>query len=284
MAELAFELAVRVTEKLGSLAYDEICLAWGVKSDLRKLADTMSTIEGVLLDAEEKQANNKQLRSWLRQVKNVFLDAEDVLDEFDCEALQKQVVEKFHGTCGKVRLFFSPSNPIAFRFRVAHEIKELSERLEELKANKSIFDSLTSHSKGYYDDHHSNLKHVIKARETHSFVRTSDVVGRGFEKEGIVHRLIEQVDDHVSVIPVVGMGGLGKTTLAKLVYNDTRVIRNFELMIWQYVSVDFDVARLTKEILGSVLGTNISGELSINQLQEKLRDALKDKKFLLVLD
>ncbi|CAN6576059.1 unnamed protein product [Malus baccata var. baccata] len=284
VAERAFDLAFRLTEKLGSLAYDGICLAWGVKSDLRKLEGTMSTIKGVLLDAEQKQANNKELRSWLRQVKNVFLDAEDVLDEFDCEALRKQVVEKFHGTGRKVRRFFSRSNPVAFRFRVAHEIKELRERLEELKANKSIFDSLTSHSKGYYDDHDSNLKHVIKARETHSFVRASEVVGRGFEKEGIVDRLIEQVDDHVSVIPVVGMGGLGKTTLAKLVYNDTRVIRNFELMIWQYVSVDFDVARLTKEILGSVPGTNISGDLSMNQLQEKLRDALKDKKFLLVLD
>ncbi|KAM1222373.1 hypothetical protein ACFX2J_009918 [Malus domestica] len=284
MAELAFDLAVRLTEKLGSLAYDEICLAWAAKSDLRKLEHTMSTIKHVLLDAEQKQANNKELRSWLIQVKNVFLDAEDVLDEFDCEALRKQVVEKFHGTGRKVRRFFSRSNPFAFRFRVAHEIKELRERLEELKANKSIFDSLTSHSKGYYDDHDSNLKHMIKARETHSFVRASDVVGRRFEKEAIVGRLIEQGDDHVSVIPVVGMGGLGKTTLAKLVYNDTRVIRNFELMIWQYVSVDFDVARLTKEILGYVLGTNISGELSMNQLQEKLRDALKDKKFLLVLD
>ena len=284
MAELAFELAVRLTERLGSLAYDEICLAWGLKSDLRKLEDTMSTIKGVLLDAEEKQANNKELRSWLRQVKNVFLDAEDVLDEFDCEALRKQVVEKFHGTGSKVRRFFSRSNPIAFRFRVAHEIKELRERLEELKANKSIFDSLTSHSKGYHYDHDSNLKHVIKTRETHSFVRASEVVGREFEKEAIVDRLIEQGDDHVSVIPVVGMGGLGKTTLAQLVYNDTRVIKNFELRIWQYVSLDFDVARLTKEILGSVLGTSISGELSMNQLQEKLRDALKDKKFLLVLD
>ncbi|KAM1525556.1 hypothetical protein ACFX10_010009 [Malus domestica] len=284
MAELAFDLAVRLTEKLGSLAYDEICLAWAAKSDLRKLEHTMSTIKHVLLDAEQKQANNKELRSWLRQVKNVFLDAEDVLDEFDCEALRKQVVEKFHGTGRKVRRFFSRSNPVAFRFRVAHEIKELRERLEELKANKSIFDSLTSHSKGYYDDHDSNLKHMIKARETHSFVRASDVVGREFEKEELVDRLIEQGDDNFSVIPVVGMAGLGKTTLAKLVYNDTRVIKNFELMIWQYVSVDFDIARLTKEILSSVLGTNISGELSMNQLQEKLRDALKDKKFLLVLD
>ncbi|KAM1749159.1 hypothetical protein ACFX12_010065 [Malus domestica] len=284
MAERAFDLAVRLTEKLGSLAYDEICLAWAVQSDLRKLEGTMSTIKGVLLDAEEKQANNKELRSWLRQVKNVFLDAEDVLDDFECEALRKQVVKKFHGTCRKVRRFFSRSNPVAFRLRVAHEIKELWERLEELKANKSIFDSLTSHSKGYYDDHDSNLKHVIKARETHSFVRASEVVGREFEKEELVDRLIEQGDDPFSVIPVVGMGGIGKTTLAKLVYNDTRVIKNFELMIWQYVSVDFNIARLTNGILSSVLGTNISGELSMNQLQEKLRDTLKDKKFLLVLD
>ncbi|KAM2984075.1 hypothetical protein FF2_009928 [Malus domestica] len=284
MAERAFDLAVRLTEKLGSLAYDEICLAWAVQSDLRKLERTMSTIKDVLLDAEEKQTNNKQLRSWLRQVKNVFLDAEDVLDEFECEALRRQVVKKFHGTCRKVRRFFSRSNPVAFRLRVAHEIKELWERLEELKANKSIFDSLTSHSKGYYDDHDSNLKHVIKARETHSFVRASEVVGREFEKEELVDRLIDQGDDPFSVIPVVGMGGIGKTTLAKLVYNDKRVVENFELRIWQYVSVDFDIARLTKEILSSVLDTKISGELSMNQLQEKLRDALKDKKFLLVLD
>ncbi|KAI5318432.1 hypothetical protein L3X38_038140 [Prunus dulcis] len=80
MADVAFELASKLIEKLSSIAYDEICLVWGVKADLQKLGRTMSAIKAVLLDAEEKQAHNKELRSWLRQLKDVFLDAEDLLD------------------------------------------------------------------------------------------------------------------------------------------------------------------------------------------------------------
>ncbi|KAK9921776.1 hypothetical protein M0R45_030273 [Rubus argutus] len=93
MAELVLDLASKLTEKLGSLAYEEICLAWGVKTDLTKLAGTMSTIESALKHAEEKQAHNTKLRNWLQQLKEVFRDAEDVLDEFECEALKRQVVK-----------------------------------------------------------------------------------------------------------------------------------------------------------------------------------------------
>ncbi|KAK9921870.1 hypothetical protein M0R45_030365 [Rubus argutus] len=72
MAEFVFDLAIKLTEKLGSRAYDEISSAWGVKSDLRKLEATMSAIKGVLLDAEEKQAHNQEVRSWLLQLKHLF--------------------------------------------------------------------------------------------------------------------------------------------------------------------------------------------------------------------
>ncbi|KAI5318431.1 hypothetical protein L3X38_038139 [Prunus dulcis] len=125
---------------------------------------------------------------------------------------------------------------------------------------------------------------------THSFVRPSEVIGRDSEKKEIDDLLLQQGDNqsgnnkNVFVIPIVGIGGLGKTTLAKLLYNDERVVRNFELRTWVYVSVEFDIIRLTKEILCSALDTEISDKLSIDQLQGKLRDALKDKKFLLVLD
>ncbi|KAB2604325.1 disease resistance protein RGA2-like [Pyrus ussuriensis x Pyrus communis] len=92
MAELAFPLAAKLIERLSSIASEEICLVWGVQADLQKLGRTMSTIRDVLLDAEEKQARNSGLRSWLRQLKDVFLDAEDLLDEFECEALRRQVL------------------------------------------------------------------------------------------------------------------------------------------------------------------------------------------------
>ncbi|XP_050121539.1 putative disease resistance protein RGA1 isoform X3 [Malus sylvestris] len=285
MAELAFPLAAKLIERLSSIASEEICLAWGVKADLEKLGRTMSTIKDVLVDAQEKQARNSDLRSWLRQLKDVFLDAEDLLDEFECEALRRLVVHG-SGTTRKVRRFFSRSNPVAFRLRVGHEIKDIRERLNELKDDKNFADLRTVH-------HHPHLgDHVRENRNTtHSYVRASEVIGRETDKNEIVDLLMIQGDDHqggdngnVSVIPIVGLGGLGKTTLAQLVYNDQRVVGSFDLRMWQHVSVEFDVTRLTKEILGSALGTKISEGLSMDQLQEQLRDALREKKFLLVLD
>ncbi|VVA36217.1 PREDICTED: disease resistance [Prunus dulcis] len=281
MAEVAFPLATKLIEKLGSIASEQICLAWGVKADLKKLQRTMSTIKDVLLDAEQKQAHNQQIRSWLRQLKDVFLDAEDLLDEFECEALRREVVETFHGTTGKVRRFFSRSNPIAFRFRVGNEIKEITERLDELKSNKAIFDSLTILPHGYGGEDHER-----------PFVPASKVIGRESEKEEIVNLLMQQGDDDqsgnsnnkVSVIPIVGIGGLGKTTLAKWVYDDKRVVGHFELRMWASVPVDFELTKLTRLILGSALNTEISDKLTLDQLQGRLREALKDKTFLLVLD
>ncbi|KAM1738671.1 hypothetical protein ACFX11_014466 [Malus domestica] len=285
MAELTFPLAAKLIERLSSIASEEICLAWGIQADLQKLRRTMSTIRDVLLDAEEKQARNNDLRSWLLQLKDVFLDAEDLLDEFECEALRRQVVCG-SGTTRKVRRFFSRSNPIAFRLRVGHEIKDIRERLHELKEDKNFAALRTVH-------HHPHLgDHVRENMNTTDYlVPSSKVIGRETEKNKVVDFLMVQGDDHqggdngnVSVIPIVGLGGLGKSTLANLVYNDDRVVGSFELRMWQKVSVDFDITRLAKEILGSALGTEISEGLSPHQLQKQLRDALKDKKFLLVLD
>ena len=90
-------------------------------------------------------------------------------------------------------------------------------------------------------------------------------------------------DGNVCVIPIVGIGGLGKTTLAKLVYNNELVERHFQLRMWVYVYDDFNVTWLIKEILKSALVT-IDENLSLDQLQIQLRGLLKDKKFLLVLD
>jgi hypothetical protein len=59
MTEFAFSIAEKVIEKLGSLAYQEISLARNIKSDLKKLQLIMSNIKAVLLDAEEKQAENR---------------------------------------------------------------------------------------------------------------------------------------------------------------------------------------------------------------------------------
>ena len=82
-----FGTAVEVSKTVATAANQEISLAWAVKDDQKKLEETMSTLKAVLLDAEKKQEENDQLKVWLRRLKDVFLDAWDVLDEFECEHL-----------------------------------------------------------------------------------------------------------------------------------------------------------------------------------------------------
>ncbi|CBI23413.3 unnamed protein product, partial [Vitis vinifera] len=92
MAEsFLFSIADNVVGKIGSITLHEIGLAWGVKTELTKLEATLTTIKSVLLDAEEKQWKDQQLRDWLGKLKHVCYDVEDVLDEFQYQALQRQV-------------------------------------------------------------------------------------------------------------------------------------------------------------------------------------------------
>ncbi|XP_050245665.1 putative disease resistance protein RGA4 isoform X3 [Quercus robur] len=274
MTELVSFVAEKVTEKLGSIAYQEICLAWGIESDLKNLKLTLSAIQAKLLDAEERQAKERGLSLWLGELKDVLYDAVDVLDEFECEALRKQVVKTYGSTGKKVRRFFSCSNPLAFRFKMGHRMKEIRERLEEIKKVSDQFNL----QERQLDD-----KHIV-VRETHSFVPDSDVIGRDKDKQEIIDLLMQPGDDgNVSVIPIVGLGGMGKTTLAQSVYNDEMVKSNFHQRVWVCVSEDFDVKRLVKEILKSA-GGEISENMSMDQVQASLRNVLNGKSFLIVLD
>ncbi|GMN28936.1 hypothetical protein TIFTF001_049484 [Ficus carica] len=119
-----------------------------------------------------------------------------------------------------------------------------------------------------------------------SIVEESDVYGREDDKEKIIDLLLSNDDsgNKVQVIPIVGMGGIGKTTLAGLVYNNDRVSKSFDVKAWVTVSDYFDTLRLTKTILLNMVGSQAHDNKDLNQLQEAMKKALEGRKFFFVLD
>ncbi|XP_030927745.1 putative disease resistance protein RGA1 [Quercus lobata] len=301
MAEIGYGIAVKVLELLGSVTYEELSSAWGVRSDLTKLERTVKAIKAVLLDAEEKQASDHRLSIWLGELKDVLQDAENVLDEFQYRILQKEVMKRYGSTSKKVSNFFSSPNPLAVRFEMAHKIKNIRKRVDEIAADKDKFNLARG-----LEDRKLNMQEMRDM--THSFVDPRNVIGRDDAKKNIIHLLMDQNENssrNVDIVPITGIGGLGKTTIAKLVYSDEQVVGHFQLRMWVCASDKFNVTRLIKEILKSAidkidenfgahgLQNNLRellrdkkfiDNLGVDELQFRLRELLKDNKFLLVLD
>lgn len=114
--------------------------------------------------------------------------------------------------------------------------------------------------------------------------------GRRDTFEETVNRIIS-CKPTVSVLPIVGPGGIGKTTFTQHLYNDARAENHFEVRVWVCVSTDFDVLKLTREILGCIIATQEEGcsgaaneTLNLDQLQLSIARRLKSRRFLIVLD
>lgn len=141
---------------------------------------------------------------------------------------------------------------------------------------------------------------ISSLREVGSDVCERSILGREHDKDSIVKKLLstedELIGNRISVQAIVGMGGLGKTTLAQLVYNDPRVSQSFDKLAWVCVSQQFDVSNITRKIILSLKEdkcdvtelANLQRELlhvtELANLQRKLLHEIKEQKVLLVLD
>uniref|UniRef100_A0A2K1WXN8 Disease resistance protein RGA3 n=1 Tax=Populus trichocarpa TaxID=3694 RepID=A0A2K1WXN8_POPTR len=265
-------LASTIMGNLNSPILQELGLAGGLTTELENLKRTFRTIQAVLQDAEEKQWKSEPIKVWLSDLKDAAYVVDDVLDDFAIEAkwlLQRRDLQN------RVRSFFSSKhNPLVFRQRMAHKLKNVREKLDAIAKERQNF-HLTEGAVEMEAD-------SFVQRQTWSSVNESEIYGRGKEKEELINVLLPTSGD-LPIHAIRGMGGMGKTTLVQLVFNEESVKQQFSLRIWVCVSTDFDLRRLTRAIIESIDGASCDLQ-ELDPLQRCLQQKLTGKKFLLVLD
>ncbi|KAK3164353.1 hypothetical protein QOZ80_1AG0016460 [Eleusine coracana subsp. coracana] len=262
MAELVANMLVRpvvslVKEKASNYLLDKYKIMEGMEEQHKILKRKLPAILDVIADAEKQSSHREGAKAWLEELKSVAYGTNDIFDEFNYEALRRQAKKK-----GKLD---------SRHQKMSDKLRRVVETIEVLVSKMNAF----------------GFKYWEKApaskqwRQTGSIIVDPDNIvtrSRIKEKQEIVQILTDKSNDEaLTVVPIFGMGGLGKTTLAQLIYNDAEVMNHFDLRIWVCVSDEFDVCDLVNKICNST-------ENILDIALQKLKEKIEQKRYLLVLD
>ncbi|XP_039161767.1 putative disease resistance RPP13-like protein 1 [Eucalyptus grandis] len=287
IVELFLQALLQVLfEKLASPELLNFARHRGIHTLLKKWEKMLIKIDKVLYDAEDRQlASDPEVKSWLEDLGNLAYDIDDLLDEFALKSVEKKSDAELSRSRGRSLLpsccFKLSASAFMFNCKMRSKIREMDGRLQDIITFK---DSLHLREN---NGERSAYYQLDKPLPT-TYLPEPGFVSRKDEKNEILELLTKQEDDRtcvdIKVIPIVGMGGVGKTALAQQIYNDAKVTSYFDMKAWACVSDDFDVLAITKSILGTTSAHLSCEDKDLNWLQDKLKENLSRKKFLVVLD
>ncbi|XP_074382228.1 putative disease resistance protein RGA4 [Apium graveolens] len=275
MAEaIASDLAAGLIRQLVSLAMNEVIQVLKLHEDLETLRERFELTAALLNDAGSNNLIMSTARMWFNKLKDVARVAEAFINELEYELTRRKVENQIYH---KVRGFFSPSkNTLIYRFKVARKIKYINTSFDKI-CKRATDIGLRPVEHLIFIVQHSEVRH------TPPFEEESLIFGRDDDLSFLVNMLCHKNDEGLPVNAILGMGGQGKTTLTRMVYNKDVVVNMFPERMWVTVSDDFDFIKILNQMVVSLTSRPSvleNAEGLIKDLQEKL----KGKKFLLVLD
>ncbi|XP_066339021.1 putative disease resistance protein RGA1 [Miscanthus floridulus] len=268
-----------VGSKLAPLLIKEYSSIVGVKEDLQELHDLVEEINFWLEKTAENSIGSTQSFAWLKKLNDISYDVDDVVDEFQLKA-EKHDSNGDSGIVSKYLCTIPKS--FVFQCNSANKIKAIKKRFAAIVKQRTDYQAIT---KGV--DPPVQLTNM-RTKEVASLPNVDEalVVGRDKDKQEIISMLEENDDQQkIKIVSVIGLGGSGKTTLAKLVFNDGNIIERhlFEVRLWVHVSKEFVVNDLIKKLF-EAFSDNNPGTHALPYMNQTILDKLKGKRFLLVLD
>ncbi|XP_076912008.1 putative late blight resistance protein homolog R1B-14 [Bidens hawaiensis] len=242
----------------------------GLKGQVESLYKELSLMKAFLKDSKEKRSEYEYVRELVRQIRDVAYEAEDIIDTFVVNA----VLQKERSTFSKMVHVFD--HPAKLR-SVAKDIESIKEKVKEIyEKNKFGIEAL-------YAGESSKKPSSLKRRTPE--VEEDNVIGFDEEAQEVVSQLTN-INESLEVVSVVGMGGLGKTTLAKKVYCDPAIEFHFFVRGWVHVSQEYNRKEVLFAILGSITqpSDHTNSKMSEEMIIQEICKNLNGRRYLIVLD
>ncbi|KAK3119505.1 hypothetical protein QOZ80_9AG0671510 [Eleusine coracana subsp. coracana] len=283
MAMVLDALASYVQNMLMDMAKEEVHMLLGVPDEMEKMNAKLGDLKKFLADANRRNITEEHVHGWVKELRGVMYDAIDILDLCQLKAM-KRGPSRDMGCLNP--LLFCMRNP-NHAHDIGHRLKKLNEKLDGISERRKTFNFINLTS---YEDRGGKIESSrLPCRETTGEAEL-EVVGEKIREDtrNLVELLTSKektINEHnkVMVFAIVGIGGMGKTTLAQNIFNDEIIQQIFNKKIWVSVNQDYTETGLLMRIIEAAGGNQEAGNTKV-VLQQTLKETLKGCKTLLVMD
>ncbi|KAK8272507.1 hypothetical protein V6Z11_D11G335400 [Gossypium hirsutum] len=255
----------------------EVTSLWGVDEQVGGLASELRWMQSFLKVADARKVDHEVIRTTVVEIRELAYDAEDVIETFSLKVASKRKGE--FSNCIKRSACFLKEGCLLHQIK--SEIEKITARIKVLTRQLKTYDVSKL---GVDGEGPSSSTERREARRPYPHVMDDNIVGLGKDIEKLVSVLVDE-ESECKVLSICGMGGLGKTTLAKKIYSQSQVVGHFKHLAWAYVSQNCQKRKIWEDILSDFnLLSEADKKMKAEKLAEKLSSFLEENKCLVVLD